>query len=94
MWYHTMCIECYVIYSNIIIIRSREGTTQKHNKIRCDDQFQIQPVSSSRASHCVRMRASISGRGKEKWVDQSGASCHVIMRNFHVSMYKICIYIM
>ena len=31
----------------------------------------------------------------EKWVDQSGASCHKIMRNFHVSMYSsMCTYIM
>ena len=36
-------------------------------------------------------RFALNIMGMKIWVDQSGASCHVIMRNFHVSMYSsIC----
>ena len=60
---------------------------------------------SPRVRACVRLisgrgkgRKNMSGHSRkvfwlpiEKWVDQSGAGCHVIMRNFHVSMYSsIC----
>ena len=50
-------------------------------------------VISGRGRERLVTLSRFSGRLPEKWVDQSGASCHVIMHNFHVSMYSsiLCI---